>query len=426
MTKQPSSNDLPIPLEDAISRISNLAAPTDAVNRLIDSASSEQSVTSQRIDIASRGTSRRSLLRWAVAASIAASALLAVSLWPNSSNNASANNLFANMNQIMSEVKTIEFVSRIVLADGTVQEKMHGFANEENCIRQENDDLVVILDFEKRKMFQLRLAQKLAKVHSLGRADSTEIFISAVFAVIRGEDPGNAQWVGEHVIEGIQVVEYEVKMEDAVANIFIEVDTSRPVKVVQYFGDVGAEHGDVRAEVSDFVFDEPFDESLFEFNVPDGFELQVIEDPGPIHDAGLVMESGAGLGPVEFGFTMAQVIEQFGQPTTISVGKDVGPFENDVLFYQSRGFQLQVHPTHGVVIIAATNASLMGGNEKFTGQYAGGIRIGDGMEEVVEILGQPTRKEGESYIYDSEVAGSNASFKFKDGKVNSMSVMRLP
>ena len=411
-----SYQPLPEPLAQAVAEISELQAPADAVERLIENTSTRH-IEPARSATPVNTTSRRGWLRWAIAGSIAAAVLITASFWP-----ATQSRLFANMQQAMSDVKTIKFVSHVIGPDQEILQKLNGCVNEEGSIRQENAELVLIQDVMKRKGLELHLTEKRARVYPLYQQENSREFLRAVFDVIRGEEVSLAEEIGAHEIEGVKVVEYEVKLQDAIAQIFIEAETSKPVKIVVPMNG----ENDVRVEVSQFVFNEPLDAKLFAFNVPDDFDVQITEDPGPIDDSKLVMETGEGLGPVKFGFSTAEVIEQFGQPHSI-LNIEEETLVRDVLMYKSRGFQIQVHATHGVDIISASDASLIGETERFTGQFAGGIRIGDNSADVLEALGEPDRKEAGSYIYDSGPAPtSSTSFFFKNDKVSSMSVMQFP
>lgn len=423
MNQPHSPNDLlPIVLEEAVERIRSLSASEDAISRLITSATAEESDRSLAPGNSKRAISRRNWLRWAVVASVASAVLLGAALWT-----ASPNNLFASMRQAMAEVKTIKFVSRLTIAKQTVTET-NGFVSEEGAIRTESSEHVAIQDLVKGKGLELDLKNKKATVVPLVQQDPSRELIQAVFAVLRGEGFGLANEVGVHEIDGVELVEYEIEIKDVMVRIFIEAESALPLKImmpiVVPFGNSGA-----HIEISDFVFDQRLDESLFAFDIPQDFEVTVVEPIGPVDDTMLTLDSAVGIGPVKFGFTTEQVIEQFGQPHLLLRDVDNGISIGDVLFYKSRGIQFHVDPTHGVVTISAANSSWFEGTEKFAGQFAGGIRIGDDITKVLEVLGQPSRKERGNYIYDSPEKPrpfSSTSFRSKEGKVNSMGVMQFP
>ena len=420
-------------LNRAIASIANSQVPSDTVQRIGNSASrpvvapvptKDKRVSNKRVS-----KRRSNVLTWAFAAAIGAVMLFAI--YPQFDR---SNDLFASMQAYMEEVKTIQCFSKILDKDGQIQTTINNSLEDDVRIRQEfANGRVVIADLGLQSMVELDPAAKTALLKPLYREDASDNLFERIFDLIRGRNLDSAVEIGREEVEGRTIVEYEVRGVNSQANVFIDLESHMTCRIVMPLDDNGT-----HVETSQFVFDEPLEPSLFMMTAPDGYSVTEVARTALTDDSELVLTPGVGLGPVKYGFTTAQVTALLGQPdeifkTDVEFFTPDGPVTllKDVMLYDSRGFQIQVHPKFGATVISCFDPSKgNAGGRKFSGSLAGGIRIGDALAKVESVMGEPYKRDGVSaaedahkgsLVYFDESNNSTLSVRFFEHKVVSFS-----
>lgn len=172
----------------------------------------------------------------------------------------------------------------------------------------------------------------------------------------------------------------------------------------------------IREVCSDFQFDIPVDELLFDTTPPEGYEVRRFL-PDPNADAHykedaerLVVSPTSGIGPVQFGMSREEVIRLLGKPdgidtfeaaVAVPTPSPVSPapgkkFTSEGLEYNSRGFAVRTGilagspPSVGVVDIDCFNQVRSGPIvREFAGRTPEGIRLGASWDDVLRAYGKP-------------------------------------
>lgn len=105
-------------------------------------------------------------------------------------------------------------------------------------------------------------------------------------------------------------------------------------------------------------------------------------------DEALVVELGVGIGPVKFGMSKEEVIENFGEPDEVE-GRGQG-----MNYFASRGISLFVPPSRGVLAIDCWSDKYPSPFTKisnFAGKTKEGIGMNASRAEIVAAYGKPDR-----------------------------------
>jgi hypothetical protein len=178
-----------------------------------------------------------------------------------------------------------------------------------------------------------------------------------------------------------------------------------------------------REVITDYVFDAPVDESLFDIKVPAGYAVTVCEEPKnrqPVDTSTWVASVTKGLGPVPLGASKEKILATLGTPDLI---EEKSMFE--WLNYQSLGFVIGVSRKKGM-----TDFSCFGRLQRFDsardflGKTDRQIGLGASMEDVVKAYGEPEvkthlREDILRYLHQGW------TFTFRDGKLASFDVSEL-
>ncbi|MCA9172133.1 MAG: hypothetical protein KDB23_30915 [Planctomycetales bacterium] len=162
-------------------------------------------------------------------------------------------------------------------------------------------------------------------------------------------------------------------------------------------------------------------DSVFEISRPETFALvdrrpARVEGEVGVEASGLILKPNTGLGPITFGMKREAVIKQLGIPDSTEINRDVGieSFEKmlqnpdladahesirrdierlkeseryrvgiESLKYSSKGFEIRLLPSEGVIAIACYSQKLMGhALRDFPGRTQEGIRMLDSREKI--------------------------------------------
>lgn len=244
--------------------------------------------------------------------------------------------------------------------------------------------------------------------------------------------PADAKQLGEAELGTKKILQFEFENHGRYV-VAVDPETKLPLRME--FTSAGAQRGGelFREVITDFLFDAPVDESLFELNVPAGYVVERCEEPPnrkPIDFKSLVVSPTHGIGPVPLGASKQQLIASFGQPDRIELegrfakaysapGKPAGNNQAEVTLerfhYNSLGFELSVSSEKGVTQFRTLYVGLLA--RPFLGKTDAGIALGASIDDVVRAYGPPERKGGfRDDVLDYFHKGW--SFVFYDGKLS--------
>lgn len=411
--------EMSVDLKKAVDLISSVRAPKESVDRLIDNSVGDSVNVRSSVSTSRSFRQNASSRMWklALAAAIAGICLFFASGWLNNSNG-----VYASMQKVVSEFSTIQLVSTVFDGDGKIVATLTGFADERGFIRQESSDgVTVIADYIRERGMELFPAEKKARIFPMYQTDRSLEFFDAILGLLRGEEVDSAREVARQDVDGTTLVEFEVESAGTMASVFVDLNTNQPCKIEMEFGEAGP-----FIVIDQFVFDVSLAPEFFVLEAPDGFTVVEVEHVAT-DDSGLVLTPGIGLGPVEFGFNVSQVIEAFGEPeergeadSKVFLDGEWRAQKIDVLSYTGRGLQIHVDPIHGVKTITAVDASggFVNVQRAFAGALAAGnetLRMGDSFARVLELLGTPDQPEE-----FGKTANSLTYWEFENGVTTSV------
>jgi len=200
--------------------------------------------------------------------------------------------------------------------------------------------------------------------------------------------------------------------------------------------DKGLPRGETFREVTtDFVFDAPVDESLFDIKVPPGYSVTYCEEPRdrkPIDTRAWTASPQQGLGPIPLHATKEQIVATLGMPDQIEVTyRGPGVFESPG--HPAAKAQTEVvseelrYPSHGFEIYVSNKEGMTGFNcfgrfwgfdscRDFLGTTDRQISLGASVDEVIAAYGKPdvrSRLRAEVLHYFHK----GWSFTFRNGKL---------
>jgi hypothetical protein len=194
-----------------------------------------------------------------------------------------------------------------------------------------------------------------------------------------------------------------------------------------------------REVITDYVFDAPVDESLFDIKIPAGYAVTVSEEPKdrkPVDTSTWVASVTKGLGPVPRGASKEQILAALGTPDLIEPtyrGPDLftapghpAAGAKEVVFedldYSSLGFSISVSRTKGMTgFTCFGRLQRFDSARDFLGKTDGQIALGASIDDVVKAYGKPevksrSREDMLHYFH------KGWTFIFRDGKLAWFSV----
>ncbi len=245
----------------------------------------------------------------------------------------------------------------------------------------------------------------------------------------------DAKAVSTQRLEGKKVLQFTF-MNLGEYVVLVDPETKLPLRM-----ELRAERGKgggrpFREVITDFVFDAPLDNALFELTVPPGYTVQHCEEaPGrkPLAMKTLVISPSQGIGPVPLGASKKDVIAAFGKPDCVEIqgrhartysapgGAAVGGEAETVLErlnYNSLGFELDVSSARGLTQFRCMSGSSIA--RRFIGKTDAGIALGASIDDVIQAYGAP---EVRSHLRDEVLYYFHKgwSFVFAEGKLISFS-----
>jgi hypothetical protein len=223
--------------------------------------------------------------------------------------------------------------------------------------------------------------------------------------------------------------------------VFVDPATNLPVRM-----ELTIERGlpggnNFREVVTDFVFDAPVEESLFEIKAPPGYAVQRREEPKnrkPLDTRTFVVTAGQSFGPVPLGASKEKVIADFGPPDlteetyrgprTFSAPGQPVPGQPEVvderLSYHSLGFIVNVSSDGVMTGVECLGPGAQGNSARaFLGQTDKGIGFGASIDEVIKAYGKPdvqTHLRGDMLHYFRK----GCTFSFQDRKLTTFEISK--
>jgi hypothetical protein len=262
---------------------------------------------------------------------------------------------------------------------------------------------------------------------------------ASYFENLRDLPASGAKALGTAQYEGKPVLKFALQ-NDGEFIVLVDAQTHLPIRMELKL-DKGLPGGETFREVtSDFVFDAPVDESLFDIKVPPGYSFTRCEEPPgrkPIDTRKWIVSPQQGLGPVPMHATTEQILATLGAPDQIeetyrgpealsSPGVPAHKGQPEVVFeklrYPSRGFEISVSSKKGMMVFNCFGR-LWGFDScrDFHGETDRQIRLGATVDDVLAAYGKPDvrsrlREEVLHYFH------KGWSFTFRNGKLAYFSV----
>lgn len=340
---------------------------------------------------------------------------------------------FAQVQEQLAKVRTIRFVFQSM--DPANQQLGRVFVVEPYRYREERPDgRVIVADLRNKQVMELDTKAKTGEVYlHYGDADRKRRFSEAI-STLRNAPRKSVETIGRRQLDGREMVDYRVVNDDGMTfKVTVDVAEKLPVRVEWS----GAGNANAAGIATNFVFDRPIDEALFEIAAPDGYKMTVIESKVR-PDADALVLSSAGLGPVKWGMKTVEIVELLGQPDGIKqfetpIGqfsegktKQIGTNTGEELIYDSRGFRIIVDAESGVEHIYCYGAGQLGDRGRaFNGRTDKGIRMGATPDEVAEAYGEPELRHGVTVDLPSgrwDYLTDGLAFNFFDNVVSQFQV----
>lgn len=218
--------------------------------------------------------------------------------------------------------------------------------------------------------------------------------------------------------------------------VLVDPETKLPLRM-ELKVNSGARGGKpFREVITDFVFDAPTDDALFDLTVPPGYAVQHCEEPPdrkPLAMKTMVISPSQGIGPVSLGASRKEVIAAFGTPDCVEIqGRTARAYSEphgaavsgeaetviEKLNYHSLGFELDVSSARGLTQFRCMSGSSFA--RAFIGKTDAGIALGASIDDVMKAYGAP---EVRSHLRDEVLHYFHKgwSFVFAEGKLTSFS-----
>lgn len=247
--------------------------------------------------------------------------------------------------------------------------------------------------------------------------------------------PRDAKALGPTEFNGKKVLQFSFLSEGEYV-VLVDPETKLPLRMELKIDAGRPDHTPFREVITDFVFDAPVSESLFEISIPSGYAVERCEEPPgrkPIDTRMLVVSPTKGIGAVSMGMSKEKVIAFFGAPDLIETqgrtpkaspvpGQKSGKGKTEVVFerllYYSLGFELTVSSADGMTEFRCPSLAPIA--REFLGTTDAGISLGASIEAVEKAYGPP---EVRTHFRDDNLMYFHKgwSFVFGDGKLTSFS-----
>lgn len=231
---------------------------------------------------------------------------------------------------------------------------------------------------------------------------------------LRNPSKGSEKKTHKRDDDGHSIVEFRRKFDGDDWIVTVDATTKLPIRMEIARGKRQGKQ--IREVMSDFVFDAPMEESLFEAVVPDGFSVEervadITNKSYPTGDAETLIASPGRLGPVRSGMTTGEIIQVLGKPDWIGKREIMAsPVPHpgaagskksliETLEYDSRGFTLTIGPHEHLAISCYSQVTRGPLVRDFVGRTKEGIQLGATREKVLEVYGQPESEQGSSLQY---------------------------
>ena len=244
--------------------------------------------------------------------------------------------------------------------------------------------------------------------------------------------------VGTTVFNGKKVLQFAFShFGDFV--VLVDPETKLPLRM-ELKMDKGLPGGEVFREViTDFLFNAPVEESLFDIKSPPGYAVERCEEPmdrKPVDTKSLIVSAATGVGPVPMGASKEKVIACFGTPDFIesfrhgsgvaaSPGRPALKGQKDTLretlHYDSLGFEVRLSSDEGMTEVRCFGSRPTA--RGFQGKTDAKIGLDCAIGDVLRAYGKP---EATSHLRDDELHYFHKgwSFQFSDGRLTSFSASK--
>ncbi|MEM7455665.1 MAG: hypothetical protein AAF456_15035 [Planctomycetota bacterium] len=382
-----SGSDKPLlpSLQSAIESINQIPVDGESVQRVVDKASRLAPENTELRQDQKNNWKGKLMFRSAITVVLAAVVITILNVLPGN-----VSPVFAQVQEALENVQTIQATSRVIGPDGEVIRSMQAWVVEPDLFRQENSmGNVMVMDLSARRAMMFNREIKRGQIVPLYDVEQARASMSELLAVVKGADVDESRLVREYSEDGADYLVYQVDAsEGGVAEVVVNRVTHLPHLII-----VGGENGSPRVEVSDLKFDEPMDRSLFEIVAPDGFEMEIIPRDDDVDDSGLVLKRDGTFGEIGFGSSAAEIMSVFGEPTNDAVIADGS--EMRIINYDPRGVTFKVSPEHGLVMIQLLFSDpSFPSRREFGGSLESGLKIGCNPVEVATTLGEPDERRG--------------------------------
>ncbi|HET6880710.1 MAG TPA: hypothetical protein VFI31_11175 [Pirellulales bacterium] len=218
--------------------------------------------------------------------------------------------------------------------------------------------------------------------------------------------PRDAKALGAAKFNGNNVLQFSFSLLGEYV-VLVDPGTKLPLRMELKL-DQGPGRPSFREVITDFVFDAPVNESLFELKVPPEYSFERCEEPADrkaIDTRELILSPTKGVGDVPMKASKEKVIAFFGSPDMVEVigrsakvssapgkameGRHEVVFER--LTYNSLGFEATVSSVDGMTEFRCfSNQGPIA--RRFLGRTDKGIRLGASIDEIIKAYGAPEVK----------------------------------
>lgn len=250
--------------------------------------------------------------------------------------------------------------------------------------------------------------------------------------------PSVASELGSEEINGKQVLKYAFQ-HDGEYVVFVDAATKLPVRMELKLEKETAGQKNFREVVTDFVFDAPIAESLFEIATPEGYQVSKCEEPEDrksVDTRALVVSPAAGFGGLPLGATKDQVIAALGQPDEIrrqsmrrpasapAANAPEGEHVTYHLRYPSLGFDITVSSDQGMKEVRCYGRREQGNTARdFLGKTDKQLGLGASIEDVLREYGRPeVQVEGRDQMWLYPHQGWD--FRFRDQELSGFTMAK--
>ncbi len=304
---------------------------------------------------------------------------------------ASAGLAFADVQEKVQSTRSVTFTVTHV-KDGQATSKDRVLILAPGLLRTESaKGYISITDSDRRKSLLIDPAKKKATL-ILGLAN----LMPNLYDLMRNAAQDVIGNLPERTIDGKKTIGFRVRIsagdQKREASVWVDPQTKLPVRLEESGKEDGHEVGIV---LGDIVFDSPLDAALFRLTAPEGYQFETAgleKLPSPPTDAerlAPVVTPGVGIGPACFGMSKEEVIKALGEPDSIPAqGRGMS------LLYFSRGFQVDVSPRRGLMIIhCVTQKTFLTQVRDFQGKTKEGIVMGASEKAIMQAYGKPAERE---------------------------------